>query len=104
MAKGDKVTGIYYMTRLDGVELYRFAAPNVKNEETGEWWSPKFKIRQDQTCILYDEAIDVENAPYTYTETDIPAESDIEPHPETDLRVNDTLEMLEEMVVDTNDQ
>lgn len=73
---GDKVTGVYYMTRSDGVELYRFAAPNVKNEKTGEWDSPKFKIRQDQTGILYDEAIDVENAPYTYTETDIPVEAE----------------------------
>ena len=79
MAKGDKVTGIYYMTRLDGVELYRFAAPNVKNEETGEFWAPKFKIRQDQTGIEYDEAIDVEGAPYTYTETDIPAEDELTP-------------------------
>lgn len=79
MAKGDKVTGIYYMTRSGRVELYRFAAPNVKNEKTGEWWPPQFKIRQDQTGILYDEAIDVENAPYTYTETDIPAEGELTP-------------------------
>ena len=33
------------------------------------------KIRQDQTGILYDEAIDIPNH-YTYTETDIPIESD----------------------------
>lgn len=79
MAKGDKVTGIFYMTRSDGVKLFRFAVPNTKTGD--EWDSPKFKIRQDQTGILYDEAIDVENAPYTYTETDIPAESDIEPSP-----------------------
>ena len=77
MAKGDKVTGIYYMTRSDGVELYRFAAPNTK---TGyEWDKPQFKIRQDQTDTLYDEAIDVEGAPYTYTETDIPAEGEPTP-------------------------
>ena len=83
---GDKVTGVYYMTRSDGVKLYRFAAPNIKNEKTGEWWPPKFKIRQDQTGVLYDEAIDVENTPYTYTETDIPAESDVDPQPETDIQ------------------
>ena len=82
MAKGDKVTGIYYMTRSDGVNLFRFAVPNTK---TGDKWdSPKFKIRQDQTDTLYDEAIDVENAPYTYTETDVSAESDVDPQPETD--------------------
>ena len=77
MAKGDKVTGIYYMTRSDGVELFRFAVPNTKTDD--EWDSPKFKIRQDQTGTPYDEAIDVEGAPYTYTETDIPAESEPTP-------------------------
>lgn len=101
--KGDKVTGEFYMARSDGVKLFRFAAPNIKNEKTGEWWSPKFKIRQDQTDILYDETIDVENAPYTYTETDIPTESDIEPQPETDLTVQDTLEMLNDLGVETDD-
>ena len=79
MAKGDKVTGVFYRTRSDGVKLFRFAIPNTK---TGaKWDSPQFKIRQYQTGILYDEAIDVENAPYTYTETDIPVESDIDPTP-----------------------
>lgn len=28
-----------------------------------------YMIQQDQTGALYSEAIDVENAPYTYTET-----------------------------------
>ena len=82
---GDKVTGAYYMVRSDGVNLYRFAVPNTKTGD--EWNKPQFKIRQDQTGALYDEAIDVENAPYTYTETDIPAESDIYPQLETDLIV-----------------
>ena len=76
---GDKIIGAYYTTRSYGVKLFRFAVPNTK---TGEKWDkPQFKIRQDQTDTLYDEAIDVENALYTYTETDIPAESDIEPSP-----------------------
>ena len=101
MAKGDKVTGVYYITRSDGVKLYRFAVPNTKTGE--EWDKPQFKIRQDQTGVLYDEAIDVENAPYTYTETDIPAESDVGPQPETDLTVNDTLKILNEFGVDTSD-
>ena len=35
----------------------------------------KMKIRQDQTGILYDEAIDVPNR-YTYSETDEPVESE----------------------------
>lgn len=89
------------MTRSDGVKLFRFAAPNTK---TGEKWDkPQFKIRQDQTGTLYDEAIDVENAPYTYTETDFPAESEAPPQPETDLTVADTLEMLNELGVNTDD-
>lgn len=73
---GDKIIGVYYMTRLDGVKLYRFAAPNTKTDD--EWDSPKFKIKQDQTGILYDEVIDVENKGYTYTETDIPIETEEE--------------------------
>lgn len=73
---GDKIIGVYYMTCLDGVKLYRFAAPNTKTDD--EWDSPKFKIKQDQTGILYDEVIDVENKGYTYTETDIPIETEEE--------------------------
>lgn len=41
-------------------------------------------IRQDQTGIEYTEAIDVENAPYTYTETDKPIEG--EPQDETEQK------------------
>lgn len=32
------------------------------------------KIRQVETGILYDEAIDLVDATYTYEETDVPAE------------------------------
>ena len=108
MTKGDKVTGVYYTTRSDGVKLFRFAVPNTKHiNDKGEevWDKPQFKIRQDQTGALYDEAIDVENAPYTYTETNIPTESDIDPtpEPETDLTVADTLEMLNELGVNVDD-
>ena len=72
---GDKVTGAYYTTRSDGVKLFRFAVPNTKTDD--EWNKPQFKIRQDQTGTLYNEAIDVEDAPYTYTETDIPVEAEL---------------------------
>lgn len=101
MAKGDKVTGVYYKTRSDGIKLFRFAVPNTKTGD--EWDKPRFKIKQDQTGVLYDEAIDIENRGYTYTETDIPAEPDIDPQPETDLTVNDTLEILNEFGVNIND-
>ena len=86
----------FYRTREDGVNLYRtFTNKNVY-------------IRQEQTGEEYPvEAIDVENAPYTYTETDIPIEgegkSEVKQKAETDLTVKDTLEMLGELGVDTDD-
>lgn len=47
-----------YMTRSDGVKLYR----NYSDEGK--------RLIQNETGIVYDEAIDVENAPYTYTESE----------------------------------
>lgn len=47
----------YYMTRNDGVRLYRTYS-NVDSY-----------IKQVETGIIYTEAIDVENSPYTYIET-----------------------------------
>ena len=35
-----------------------------------------FLIRQEQTGIEYEEAVDIENSGYTYVETDIPIEED----------------------------
>lgn len=54
----------YYRTRKDGVNLYR------------TYSDEQMKIMQDQTGVIYDEAIDVENRGYTYTETNIPIEPD----------------------------
>lgn len=56
----------FYKTRADGVKLYRTYS------DFG------LMIRQNETGAEYDEAVDVENAPYTYTETasqaaDLPA-------------------------------
>ncbi len=51
-----------YMTLDDGMKLYR------RHSDL------KVKIRQVETGYVYDEAIDVENAPYTYIETDMPLE------------------------------
>ena len=47
-----------YMTRADGVKLYRTYSNAGK------------RIIQNETGIVYDEAIDVENALYTYSESD----------------------------------
>lgn len=53
-----------YTTRPDGVKLF------LNYSDKGVY------IRQDQTGIEYTEAIDVETAPYTYTETDKPVEGE----------------------------
>lgn len=55
----------YYKTREDGVMLFRTYS------DTGHY------LLQEQTGILYEEAVDIETAPYTYKETDQPIE-DIE--------------------------
>ena len=47
-----------FKTRSDGVKLYRTYSDEGR------------LIIQNETGITYDEAIDVENAPYTYSESD----------------------------------
>lgn len=54
----------YLMTRADGVRLYR------------SYSDRNFYIKQFPTLIEYAEAVDVENAPYVYIETDKPIEDD----------------------------
>lgn len=54
----------YYTTRSDGVNLYR------------SYSDKGVMIRKDGTDQLYSEAIDVENSGNTYTETDIPVDSE----------------------------
>lgn len=48
----------FYKTRTDGVNLYRIYSDNG------------MQLLQNETGVLYSEAIDVENAPYTYSESD----------------------------------
>jgi hypothetical protein len=61
----------FFRTREDSVNLYRnYSDINVKIKKVG-------------TDEIYDEAIDVEDAPYVYEETDIPIEI-IEEEEETD--------------------
>lgn len=77
----------FYMTRSDGINLYRTYSDR------------NMMIQKDGTEGIYSEAIDVENSGFTYTETDIPIEGET-----VDLTVNDTLEMLNELGVNTDDQ
>lgn len=48
----------YYSTREDGVKLFRTYSDTNR------------KIMQKPTMVVYDEAIDIEGAPYEYVETD----------------------------------
>lgn len=48
----------FYKTRFDGVNLYR------------TYSNTNHYIRQRETGAVYSDAIDVENASYTYEETD----------------------------------
>lgn len=80
----------FYEKRADGVNLYRiFSDKNVY-------------IKQDQTGAEYSEAIDIENAPYTYTETDRPIDIP-EDGPGESLTVADMLKILNEFGVETDD-
>lgn len=53
----------FYRQRNDGVTLYRTYS------DSG------MMILQNETGVEYSEAIDVEGAPYTYSETDKPIET-----------------------------
>lgn len=54
----------FYKKRLDGINLYRTYSDS------------KLMIRQVETGNVYAEAIDVENAAYTYEETDMSIDAD----------------------------
>lgn len=56
----------FYETREDGVNLYR------------TYSDEGYKIKQIPTDIIYDEAIDVETAPYVYIETNEKIETGFE--------------------------
>ena len=54
----------FYMTRSDGVNLYR------------TYSDINHYIEQVDTNIRYTEAVDIENSGHTYQETDIPIEEE----------------------------
>ena len=55
----------FFRTREDNVDLYLTYSDDGK------------KIRQVETDAVYNSAIDVDGASYTYVETDEPRESDL---------------------------
>ena len=63
----------FFKTRKDGINLYRIYSDEdyrIIQEETGNASTPVFR----QCC---DEAIDVENAKYTYTESEEKIEEEV---------------------------
>ncbi len=64
----------FYTQRKDGVKLYR------------TYSDAGMMIRQNETGLEYDETIDVEGAPYTYTEAETPIET---PEMTTEERLQD---------------
>lgn len=64
----------FYIQRKDGVKLYR------------TYSDAGMMIRQNETGVEYTEAIDVEGAPYTYTETETQIET---PEMTTEERLQD---------------
>lgn len=64
----------FYTQRKDSVKLYR------------TYSDAGMMIRQNETGVEYAEAIDVEGAPYTYTETETPIET---PKMTTEERLQD---------------
>ena len=65
----------FYETRFDGVNLYRTYS------DTNHY------IRQKETGVVYSDAVDVEDAPYTYEETDELIETTTEEIESYDYRV-----------------
>lgn len=71
----------FFKTRKDGVNLYRTIDAKVDSkgefikDENDKLIPTGYQIKQVETGVIYSEAIDVENAPYTYSETDIPIET-----------------------------
>lgn len=55
----------YFDTRNDGIKLYK------------TYSDEGYKIKQIETGLIYDEAIDIETTNYSYEETDIYIEEDM---------------------------
>ena len=72
----------FYKTRKDGVNLCR------SYSDTG------YMILQVETGVTYNEAIDVEDAPYTYEETD----SLIEDYNPNEISVEELMSLIEEVL------
>lgn len=57
----------FFIEREDGIKLYKTYSDNEK-----------MNLLQNETGIIYSEAIDIENSGYTYSEVEKPEEENIE--------------------------
>lgn len=78
----------FHSTRFDGVNLYR------------TYSDTNMMILQNETGETYAEAIDVEGAPYTYTETETP----IEAEEDAEATEGDYINALEELGVSFDEE
>ena len=69
----------YFQTRSDGVRLFR------------TYSDAGCLIRQTQTGAEYSEAVDVEDAPYTYAETDTKIPDPFDPETATEDQLRERL-------------
>lgn len=74
----------------------------VEGAERVKAYSDK-NVYIERDGALYSEADDFAYQNRKYAETDVPIDIDPTPYPETDLTVADTLEMLNELGVETDD-
>ena len=57
----------FFIEREDGIKLYKTYSDNKK-----------MNLLQNETGIIYSEAIDIENSEYTYSEVEKPEEETVE--------------------------
>ena len=74
----------------------------VEGAERVKAYSDK-NVYIERDGALYSEADDFAYQQRVYAETDIPIDIDPTPEPETDLTLDDTLEMLKDLGVDIDD-
>lgn len=73
------ITREHFRTREDGVELY------ITYSDIGKM------VLQNETGILYDKAIDIDNAQFTYTESDIDIQDESNDNENETLQTTDIL-------------
>ena len=72
-----EIARVEFGTRKDGVNLFKYFDAIFKGYDANGkpiYEKSGYKILQVQTNILYDDAIDIESAPYVYVQSNEPIE------------------------------